>query len=122
MSDDVRILVVDDDQMMLDFAVRALTSLGYVSLVSQDTDEALRLLEGDPDIRAVIIDMRLGKGQSGMDIAQQALGIRPELGVLLTSGDHGALNVARQNLPDSVRSLPKPYRLRDLATHLSHLA
>lgn len=121
MSDDVRILVVDDDQMMLDFAVRALTSLGYVSLVSQDTDDALRLLEADPDIRAVIIDMRLGKGQSGMDIAQQALEIRPELGVLLTSGDHGALNVARQNLPDSVRSLPKPYRLRDLATHLSHL-
>ncbi|WP_292286142.1 response regulator [Marivita sp.] len=112
---------MDDDQMMLDFAVRALTSLGYACLVSQDTDEALRVLDADPSIRAVIIDMRLGTGQSGMHMAQQALGIRPELGVLLTSGDHGALKVARQHLPHGVRVLPKPYRLRDLAAHLSHL-
>lgn len=121
MSDGVRLLIVDDDHMMLDFAVRALASLGYSSLVSQDAEEALRLLEMDPRIRAAIVDMRLGKGQSGVQMARQALGIRPELGILLTSGDHGSLQIASQELPHGVRTLPKPYRLRDLAAHMSCL-
>lgn len=121
MSEGAKLLVVDDDPMILDFAVRALTSLGYASLAAKDSTEALRLLETDPLIRMVIIDIRLGKGQSGVQLARQALGIRPQLGVLLTSGDHGSLQAGGQELPDHVRILPKPYRLRDLAAHLSRL-
>lgn len=121
MNDAPKLLVVDDDQMLLDFAVRLLTSLGYSASTATDAPIALRLLKEDPNLKGVIIDMRLGKGASGAELAREALAIRPDLHVLLTSGDPALLQAARQDLPVEVELLPKPYRRHDLAARLSRL-
>lgn len=121
MNDDAKLLVVDDDQMVLDFAVRALTSLGYSTATSTDAASALALLEQDEHIRVLFIDMCLGEGPTGAQLTRQALAIRPNLRVLITSGDPGLLKVAGQELPQHVELLAKPYRRRDLAARLSRL-
>lgn len=119
MSSGAKLLVVDDDQMMLDFAVNALASLGYRTVVAKDAEAALRLVEQDHRIQAGIIDLRIGKGLTGAELARAALAIRPDLHVLLTSGAHGPLQIAGQDMPKPVALLPKPYRRRDLAECLS---
>ncbi|SEP18817.1 Response regulator receiver domain-containing protein [Salinihabitans flavidus] len=121
MSDPAKLLVVDDDQMMLDYTVRVLTSLGHSAVTATDAEAAVRWLEQDQHIRAAIIDLRLGKTSNGAQLALQALAIRPDLRVLLTSGDPGSLQVAGQDMPLDVELLPKPYRRRDLVARLSRL-
>lgn len=121
MSDGAKLLVVDDDQMVLDFTVRALTSLGYSTATATDAAAALRLLEQDQHIRVLIIDMCLGEGPTGAQLTRQALAIRPELRVLITSGDPALLQRAGQELPQGIEFLPKPYRRRDLAARMSRL-
>lgn len=121
MSKAVKLLVVDDDPLMLDFVSLALTSLGYSPVTSTDGASVMDLLEQDPDIRALIIDMRLGTGPNGAELALEALAFRQDLKVVLTSGDPGSLQIASRTLPHDVVLLPKPYRRRDLATRLSNL-
>jgi len=116
---DAKMLVVDDDQMMLDFALGILASLGYESASAPDAAAALDLLERDPTIRAIMIDLRLGVAKNGAQLAREALAIRPELRVILTSGDPGSLRIAGQNMPQAVDLLRKPYRRSDLAARLT---
>ncbi|WP_296762316.1 response regulator [Sediminimonas sp.] len=121
MPDSTKLLVVDDDHMMLEFTERAVISLGYSCVTAEDAASALRRLEEDRDIRILIIDMRLGKGPTGTQLAHQALAIRPGIGVILTSGDPGSLKIAAQEMPQDVGLLPKPYRRRDLADRLASI-
>ncbi len=121
MEDDRKLLVVDDDQMMLDFATRVLASLGYASVTAPDAATALRVLEEDRDIRAVIIDLRLGRPPNGAFLVRQALAMRPDIRGLLTSGDHGALQSAAGEMRQDVELLTKPYRRHELADCLSRL-
>lgn len=121
MQDGAKLLVVDDDRMLLEFTERAVTSLGYSCVTATDAASALSRLEDDPGIRGMIIDMRLGNGPTGAELAVQSLEKWPDLGILLTSGDPHALQVAGQDLPQTVQFLPKPYRRRDLAERLSGL-
>lgn len=119
MSAAVKILVVDDDPMLLDFTVRALESLGYDTVSAPDAETALRLLEQDHQIQVAIVDLCLGKGPTGSQLARAALSVRPDLHMLVTSGAPGALEIVREDMPDCVKLLPKPYRRRDLADRLS---
>lgn len=121
MSDGAKLLVVDDDQMLLDFALNALASLGYRPIAAKDADTALRMVEQDHQIQVAIIDMRLGNGPTGAELARTAILLRPDLRVILTSGAHGPLQIAGQTMPETVALLPKPYRRRDLAACLSRL-
>lgn len=114
MSVAVKILVVDDDQMMLDFAVSAFVSLGYSAVPAQTVATALKLVEQDEQIGAMMIDLRLGRGPTGVELARAALAIRPEVKIILTSGSHSSLQDAELELPEIVAVLPKPYRRRDL--------
>lgn len=122
MKEGAKFLVVEDDPMTLDFASRVLASLGYGTVTAMDAETALRLLEQDHEVQAVMLDIRLGNGPTGVQLARDALAIRPDLRVLLTSGAHQSLQIAGQDLPRHVQLLPKPYRRRDLADRLSRLS
>ena len=121
MSDEVKLLVVDDDRMMLDFAMRVLASLGYVCVTASDAATTLRVLKEDPQVRGVIVDLRLGPAQDGAALVREALRLRPDIGGLLTSGDHEALQTAARDLGPDVAVLTKPYRRRDLADRLARV-
>lgn len=121
MPETTKLLVLDDDPLMLAFTERAVTSLGYSCVTVQDAASALDHLSEDKDIAAMIIDLRLGHGPTGTSAGRQALAIRPELGVILSSGDPASLKLAARNMPKEVGLLPKPYRRRDLANLLERV-
>lgn len=121
MPGEKKLLVVDDDPMMLDFTERAAKSLGYACVAVQGASCALSHLREDADIHVLIIDLRLGRGQTGTRLGRDALAIRPDLGVILSSGDPVSLRTAAQDMPKAVGLLPKPYRRRDLADVLDRV-
>ncbi|MGI3212470.1 hypothetical protein ACROSR_15285 [Roseovarius tibetensis] len=121
MGTGAKLLVVDDDHMMLDFALRVLASLNYPAVAATEAVIALRMLQQDPEICGLFVDLRLGKAPDGAQLAQQALLIRPDLWVILTSGDPGSLQCAGRDLQHNVELLPKPYRRHELADRLSRL-
>ncbi|HEY9213315.1 MAG TPA: response regulator [Ancylobacter sp.] len=81
------ILVVEDEVFIRQAAEWAIEDLGHTPLMAEDLASALLHLSATQHIDALFVDIRLQKlAFGGYDIANQAIGIRPELRVLYTSG------------------------------------
>ena len=64
--------------------------------------------EGSPEIQVLFADVRMS-GMSGPELAQVARRLRPDLRIVLTSG-----YVSRDDVPDGIPFVPKPWRTGDL--------
>ena len=64
--------------------------------------------EGSPEIQVLFADVRM-PGMSGPELAQVARRLRPDLRIVLTSG-----YVSRDDVPDGIPFVPKPWRTGDL--------
>jgi CheY-like chemotaxis protein len=113
------ILVVEDDRDVRDIAVAVLEEAGYRVLEAESGDDAYRLLLAHPDLRidALFTDVVMPGRLDGIDIANAARELRPELRVLYTTG---FANLARDNREDDLRGpvLRKPYRPGELRAML----
>ncbi len=80
------ILVVEDEADVRTVVKRQLESLGHRVLVAEAATEALLLLQGPgaPDI--LLTDVVLKSGINGIDLAQAARDLRPDLPVIFMSG------------------------------------
>lgn len=110
-----QILVVDDDERVLEMALRQLTSLGYRAIAASNGAEALQILDRVPDIDLLITDVAMPGSMGGRDVAEQALQRRPGLKVLFVSGYFEGALVGKGHLAERVQFLVKPYRKKDLA-------
>jgi PAS domain S-box-containing protein len=114
-----RVLLVEDEPPVLQFVSAQLTTLGYQVTAVSTGHEALDLLHQGHRFDLLFTDVVLPKGLSGVEVAQRAAVICPDLKVLLTSGypeevfqQHGGLN-------DGTILLRKPYRRKELVSALS---
>jgi len=81
------ILVVEDEVFIRQAAEWAIEDLGHTPLMAEDLASALSHLSAAQHIDALFVDIRLAKlALGGYDVANQAIGIRPDLRVLYTSG------------------------------------
>ncbi len=81
------ILVVEDEAFIRQAAEWAIEDLGHTPLMAEDLASALLHLSAARHIDALFVDIRLDKlAFGGYDVANQAIGIRPDLRVLYTSG------------------------------------
>ena len=105
------ILVVEDEARVRQFAVTALTRLGYVVHEAGDGQSALALIDEVSGIDLLFTDVILPGGMSGLDLARQARRRRPGLKVLYTTG------YARDTVlgEDESAVIEKPYRRHSLA-------
>jgi CheY-like chemotaxis protein len=109
------ILVVEDDSLVRDYVVNALTALGYGVIAASDGPAALGELEKGARVDLLLTDIVMPGGMSGVDLADEARRRRPSLKVLFTSGyPQGALARRAQPVVPSP-SLGKPYRKAELA-------
>jgi CheY-like chemotaxis protein len=111
---DETILVVEDEADVRRVASRFLRSFGYRVIEATEAESALAIAENAPEIILVFSDVMLGSGMTGIELAHALLRIRPELPVLLTSGDERSI----QSSDDSDRPfvlLRKPYLREDLS-------
>lgn len=112
------ILLVEDDEMVQEYARNQLSSMGYSILSASNGPEALEILESDQTIDLLFTDVIMPGGMSGRDLAEAAHRIRPKLKVLYTSGYTENAIVHHGRLDRDVHLLSKPYRRLDLARQI----
>ena len=81
-------LIVDDEDQLLRLMVRVLERAGYGTWSARDGVEALRLFhEHASEIDLVLLDVIHPPGAGAIDLLPALLAQRPDLDVILTSGD-----------------------------------
>lgn len=107
------ILVVDDEAMIRTLATVALKRLGYTILVAENGLEAVTIFEQrEADITAILLDMAMPV-MNGEEALHRIRAIRPDVPVLVASGDSEM--VTRERFGESVDFIQKPYTIPQLA-------
>ena len=115
------ILVVEDDVFIRQSAEFLIEDLGHVSLLANDLASALLHLSAPHHIDVLFVDIRLhASAFGGYDVADRAIGLRPELPVLYTSGSPLSDDMTGRFIPGG-RFLQKPYSLGQLESSLGEL-
>ncbi|AHG21383.1 histidine kinase [Chania multitudinisentens RB-25] len=115
-SADHLILVLEDENDVRHTLCEHLHQLGYLTLDSADSQEALALLRQTADITFLISDLMLPGELNGVQVIRQAREINPQLTTLLISGQ----DIRRHDegeQPD-IELLRKPFSQRQLAAAL----
>jgi CheY-like chemotaxis protein len=115
------ILVVEDDEGARAYCVAALGELGYRVLAASDGPSALRLLEAEPAVSLLFTDVGLPGGLNGRELADLALGRRPNLKVLFTTAYARNAIVHQGRLDPGVELLGKPFTFAALAAKVRHV-
>ena len=111
------ILIVEDNPLVLDFAVSTVTELGYQVLLADDARSALDILGGSGPVDLLFTDIVLPNRMNGIELAREARRLRPGIKVLMTSGYSGGAEGAERSQRD-FPFLVKPYGHRDLAKRI----
>ena len=117
---DPRILVVEDDELVREFAVRLIKSLGYAVVSAADGMEAMRIVEEISTVDLLFTDIVM-PGVDGIILADMVKQRRPTLKILYTTGYR---DIARAKSEAGIlhgRILEKPYRPAELETEIRRL-
>ena len=109
-----KILIVEDEKGVRDFLRSILERSGYVVQTASTVAEALDLFEKHKqDFQLVFADVVL-PDRNGVDLADELLERKPDLGVLMGSGYTDDKSQRNRILEKKYRFLHKPYRLYPL--------
>ncbi|MGB7803817.1 ATP-binding protein [Buttiauxella sp.] len=114
-EEDQLVLVLEDELDVRQTLCEQLHQLGYLTLETSDSQQALQFLKDVPDIQILISDLMLPGPMSGADVIQHALDNYPHLTCLLISGQD--LRRSSQQFPQ-VELLRKPFNQQKLAQAL----
>jgi len=111
----MRILVIDDEMSICRFLKRFLTKEGHEVDTFLNGQEALDAFEPKKFNRA-LVDINLGKGLDGIQVAQELRSKDPNLRIVLISGDPA--NIARVKQANFDQFIQKPFDLSKLKSIL----
>jgi DNA-binding NtrC family response regulator len=114
-----RVLVVDDDAGLLAMISEDLHKQGLVCACASSDRQAYKLLASEPSFHAVVVDVNLGIGTTGFDVARRARQITPDIRVVYISGDANARSWVAFGVPSS-DYVSKPFSLERLSGLLRH--
>ena len=113
-----KILLAEDDTSMREYLQRALQRVGYeVSAVGCGT-EAMPLLETD-HFDLLLTDIVMPE-MDGIELAQKASAIDPEIRVMFITGFAAVALKAGRKTPDA-KVLSKPFHLKDLVAEVERM-
>ncbi|WP_431034804.1 response regulator [Pseudomonas yamanorum] len=104
----LRVLVVEDDEIVRPLMVEALLLLGLDSIECATGDEALKVLNARPNVSLVITDVRMPGDIDGLQLSRLIWTQWPDLPVVIVSGN---TVLPPGFLPENARFLPKPCSL-----------
>ena len=108
-----RILVVDDEELILRLTNRVLTSKGYEVATAGSGEEARDLYEQGRRFDLVLLDLTL-PGLGGEEIFRELVELDPDLRVLFSSGYNARQSIKEHVANGSVGFLHKPYTADEL--------
>jgi PAS domain S-box-containing protein len=110
-----RVLVVDDEPVLVRVATRALTLHGYRVTGATRGDEALATFRSDPSSFDVVVTDLTMPGLSGEELARRLKELRPDLPVVLCSGFGERMDAAALRAAGIDACAAKPYTAEGLA-------
>jgi DNA-binding NtrC family response regulator len=117
MPEIAKVLVVEDQPLLLLDLIDQLADLGLEALPAGSARTAARLLTTDID--ALVTDIELGDGPDGLCLARLAAEAHPGLPIVVVSG---GVRPAPSDLPRGAVFIPKPYRVSDIVAALRRQA
>ncbi len=112
-----KVLVVDDQPDVLDMAVELFRDLGYEVLAANNGKDALAILERTTDINLLFSDVAM-PGMSGIELAQRAKSLKPNMNILLASGYTTLTLNADISATQDFGFITKPYKVADIMKKL----
>jgi DNA-binding response OmpR family regulator len=114
------VMVVEDDDSLQSIVEDALTEGGFEPAIMASGEEAVTLLQANPDkYRALVIDIHLRGKIDGWEIAKRARKIDPEFPVVYMTAA-SAHEWPSEGVPNSIL-LSKPFAPAQLVTAVSSL-
>jgi PAS domain S-box-containing protein len=118
-----RVLVMDDEALVLEVAVAMLSRLGYDATAVRDGDAALAAVDaasvrGEP-FDLALLDLTVAEGLGGLETARRLRVAHPGLRLVVSSGYASGSVLADFRAHGFASVLPKPYRPEDLAAALA---
>jgi CheY-like chemotaxis protein len=112
------VLVVEDDDELRGPVTMIIGRLGYRVVAACAGEEALRIVENDPDgaIAVLFTDVQMPGRMDGFELARRATAIRPALKVIYTTGAAGKIPEGPGRIVAPI--IHKPYRTERLAAEL----
>ena len=109
-----RILLVDDEKLLLELLGELLGRFGYTPLFAESGESALEILKAEGSrIDMVVLDLSM-PGMGGFRCLQEMLGMDPNLRVLIASGYSANRKVNEALKSGAAGFVAKPY-------HYSHM-
>jgi len=113
-----KILVVEDEPLIRMDLADTLRELGFFVFEASNADVAIRLLEADEDIAAVVTDVDMPGTMDGLALAFAVRRRWPPCRLIVVSGHR---RPAANDMPDGSRFIRKPLATNDLQRTLSDL-
>jgi signal transduction histidine kinase/CheY-like chemotaxis protein len=110
-----RLLVVDDEPVIARVVGEQLRRLGYHVTSVNDPEEALELLAEEPEeFDLLLTDLQMPR-MDGVELAARVGRLRPELPVVLSTGNRWSVPVSTARAAGIREIVDKPFRLEELA-------
>ena len=120
-----RILVMDDEEMIINMAGRILARLGYETAFARNGSEAVALygeaLETDQPFDAVVLDLTVRGGMGGEEAIRHLLKIDPQTKAIVSSGYSDSPVMQDYKQYGFSASAGKPYSLIELSQVLDRV-
>jgi PAS domain S-box-containing protein len=110
-----RIVVVDDEEVITGLLEAILTSLGYQVTVFNNSLEALTFITKDPTAFDLLLTDMTMPHQTGIELSQKVLAIKPGLPIILCTGFSEVINQEKAQTLGIQGYLLKPVSVPDLA-------
>lgn len=107
------VLIVDDEEMVREMAVRMLDALGYRAVAVASGEEAIRYLEHN-QASLVMLDMLMSPGINGRETYERILVFRPGQRAIIVSGFADSSEISRTLQLGASQLVRKPYTLNEL--------
>ena len=114
----LRVLVVEDDAVVLSYSLEMMQELGFQTTSATNADEALATMRAGRRFDLLFTDVGL-PGLNGYDLAGRAREMQPDLRVLFASGYANDVLMHQGRLEKGVQLLSKPFTGAQLRAKLN---
>ena len=116
-----RILVIDDEELVLKATARVLHRMGYEIVSFTEPSQALLEFEASPEAYdAIVTDFRMPE-MNGLELSERLVALRQDVPILLTSAFTGEIDKARVEEIGIERVLEKPVSAEELGLWLAEV-
>ncbi len=112
------ILLVEDEKFVREYSAAILRDQGYTVVEAENGDEAIARLKGENLFDLLFTDVVLPGGMNGIEIADEALRIQPEIKILYTTGYSENTVAHGGKLTPGKTLINKPYDRSELLTKI----